>query len=119
MQIFGWMAKGTTIPSMKASCTIHETSFLATVCDASSDGMVCTVPSCRISSSLMDLIGSPLRIVIDGTIIEGVLSYYTIEESLYRIGISVDRRYRGSWRRICAERVAQQGFATARDHAHA
>lgn len=118
MGIFRWLNNERQIPSMSASCSIGETSLLVSICEATDDELVCTFPSCRIESSLMDLISMPATIRIDSTSIEGTLSYYTIEDSTCRVGISVDKRHRSAWRRICAEKIAEHCLSSTR-HAHA
>ncbi len=114
MNIFGWLTKCGPIQSMSASCSMEGTTMLVSVCEATSDGMVCTFPSCRLASSLMDLISTTATVRIGTTSLEGILSYYTIEESTCRIGITLDRRHLPAWRRICAEKAAERSVASAR-----
>lgn len=89
---------------MAAGCRLGEYYVQSSICEVSPDGMTCTIPSSRIQGSLMEILHTQVSVSINNTLLDGVLSWYTVEESAYRIGIAVDRKHRDPWRRIITER---------------
>ncbi len=114
MNILGWVSKVTPVDSMTVGCRFFESSVPCPVTDVSPSGMTCAVPSSRIRECLMDRLGEKIAISVDNRILEGVLAWYTIEESTYRIGITIERRHRPAWRAVLAGRAHNAVHPSAR-----
>jgi hypothetical protein len=107
MNLFGWRSKGIRVESMAAGCKLGGLYIQSSICEVSRNGMTCTIPSSRVQGSLMEMLHTEISVSIDNMLLDGILSWYTIEESSYLIGITIDRKQRSSWRRIFAERCRE------------
>ncbi len=114
MNILGWVSKVTPVDSMTVGCKFSESSVPCPVTEVSGRGMTCTVPWSRIRECLMDRLGEKVAISVDNRILEGVLAWYTIEESAYRIGITIERKHRAAWRSVLAGRAHNAVHPSAR-----
>jgi hypothetical protein len=103
MNLFGWYTKGYQIESMesmKVSCKIGEVYLQCSVHEVSRTDMSCTIPTCRVAQSLMDMLNKTIPVSINNMPMEGSLVWYTIEESTYRIGIAISPKDRPVWRKV-------------------
>lgn len=114
MNLFGWGSKGIRVESMGAGCKLGESYVQSSICEVSRNGMTCTIPSSRIQGSLMEMLDTQISVSIDNMLLDGVLSWYTIEESAYRIGIIIDQKHRASWRKIYACRCRESMLPNTR-----
>ncbi len=114
MNILRWVSKLTPVDSMTVGCRFFESSVPASVVEVSRSGMTCTVPSSRIRECLMDRLREKIAVSVDNRILEGVLAWYTIEESTYRIGITIDRKHRPAWRAVLAGKARTAVHPSAR-----
>lgn len=116
MNLFGWGSNVVRVDSMAAGCRLGENYVQSSIYEISGSGMACTIPSSRIHANLMEMLDTQLSVSIDNTLLDGILSWYTIEESTYRIGITIARKHRASWRKICAVRQ-RESMPQATSHA--
>jgi hypothetical protein len=100
MNLFGWYAKGYQIESMKVGCKIGEVYVQCSVNEVSRTDMTCTIPTCRVAQSLMDMLNKTITVSVNNMPMEGSLAWYTIEESTYRIGIAITPKDRPAWRKV-------------------
>jgi hypothetical protein len=100
MNLFGWYSKGYQIESMSVGCKIGEVYVQGSVDEVSRTDMTCTIPTCRIAQSLMDMLSKTITINVNNMFMEGSLAWYTIEESTYRIGIAITPKDRPVWRKV-------------------
>jgi hypothetical protein len=100
MNLFGWETKGYQIESMTAGCKFGEVYVQCSVDEVSRTDMTCTIPTCRIQQSLMDMLNKPVTVSVNNMLMEGSLAWYTIEESTYRIGIAITPKDRPVWRKV-------------------
>ena len=114
MNLFEWGSKGIQVESMVAGCKLGESYVQSSICEVSRTGMTCSIPSSRIQGSLMDMLDTKISVSIDNMLLDGILSWYTIEESAYRIGITIDQKHRASWRRIYAVRCRESMLPSTR-----
>jgi hypothetical protein len=97
MNLLGWYTKGYQIESMTVGCKIGDVYVQCTVDEVSRTDMTCTIPTCRIQQSLMDMLNRTITVSLDNMFMEGSLAWYTIEESTYRIGIDITPKDRHVW----------------------
>jgi hypothetical protein len=102
MNIFGWYTKGYQIESMTVGCKIGEVYVQGSVDEVSRTDMTCTIPTCRIAQSLMDMLNKSIVFSVNNMPMEGSLAWYTIEDSTYRIGIAISPKDRPVWRKVLA-----------------
>ncbi|HVN72878.1 MAG TPA: hypothetical protein VMU10_12750 [Desulfomonilia bacterium] len=114
MNLFGWGSKGFQVVSMTAGCKIGEGYFQCTIAEVSRKGLTCTFPTSRIQVSLIDMLDTTISISIDNMLMEGILSWYTIEESSYHIGITIHRKDRSAWLKVFARRCRSLMHTSAR-----
>lgn len=114
MNLFAWKTRTYQIESMTIGCSISDESVQCSVSDVSRSELTCTIPTSRIQKNLVEMLNSVVAIRLSNVVLEGTLNWYTIEESTYRIGISIARKDRGSWRKILAERSSSLLHASAR-----
>ncbi len=114
MNFFGWTNKRYQIESMTVGCKISDAYVQCTVGDVSRSDLTCSVPTCRIQDCLMDMLNTTLSLRVDNVIMEGTLTWYTIEESTYRLGISIAGKDRPAWRKALTEKNRSVMHASAR-----
>ncbi len=114
MNFFGWTNKRYQVESMTVGCKISDAYVQCAVGDVSRSDLTCSAPTCRIQDSLMDMLNKTLSLRVDNVIMEGTLNWYTIEESTYRIGISIAGKDRSAWRKALSERGRELLHASAR-----
>ena len=102
MNVFGWGSRNLKVESMSAGCKMGDGYIQCTVSEVSDNGMTCIFPTSRFKDSMMDVLHKPVSVSIDNTLIEGTLSWYTLEESTYQIGITIARKDRSAWRKVLA-----------------
>jgi hypothetical protein len=100
MYLFGWETKVYQIESMTVGCKIGEVYVQCSVDEVSRAGMTCTILTCRIAQSLMDMLNKNIPVSVNNMLMEGSLSWYTIEDSTYRIGIAITPKDRPAWRKV-------------------
>lgn len=100
MNLFGWSPRHFQVESMTAGCKIGDGYIQCSVGEVSGSGLTCVFPTSRIQVSLMDMLDKAISISIDNKLMEGTLTWYTIEESTYRIGITIENKDRSAWRKI-------------------
>jgi hypothetical protein len=100
MNLFGWYTKGYHIEPMTIGCKLGEIYVQCSVDEVSRTDMTCTIPTCRIQQSLMDMLDKTIPVSVNNMLMEGSLSWYTIEESTYRIGIAISPKDRSVWRKV-------------------
>jgi hypothetical protein len=114
MNLFSLGSKGFHVDSMTAGFKIGEGYIQGCVSEVSRTGMKCSFPTSRIQISLIDLLDKTISISIDNMLMEGTLSWYTIEESYYRIGINISRKDLSAWHKVFAGKCRGLVNASAR-----
>lgn len=114
MNLFGLGSKCIRVVSIAAGCKLGESYVQSSISEVSHNGMTCTIPSSRIRGCLMELLNTHISVSIDNMLLDGILSWYTIEDSAYRIGITIDENHRASWRRICTTRCRESVLPATR-----
>ena len=100
MNLFAWKTKGYQIESMAAGCKIGDVYVKCSVDEVSRTDMTCSIPTCRIQQSLMDMLNKTITVSVNNMLMEGSLTWYTIEESTYRIGIAITPKDRPVWHKV-------------------
>jgi len=114
MNLFRWTTKHYQVESMVIGLRISDAYVQCSAIDASGVDVTCTIPTSRIQTCLMDMLHTSLSLRVDNILLEGSLSWYTIEESTYHMGISIARKDRPAWRKIMQERSRRLLHASAR-----
>lgn len=114
MNLFGWGSKVFPVEPLAAGCKIEDSYVQCTISEVSRNGLTCSTPTSRIRNSLMGLLDQRISVSIDNTLLDGVLTWYTIEESSFRIGITIDSKDRAVWRKIISGRSRRIMHASAR-----
>jgi hypothetical protein len=114
MNLFALGSKGFQVESMTAGCKIGEGYIQCSIGEVSRTGMICTFPTSRIQNSIMDVLNKTVSISINNLLMEGTLCWYTIEESHYRVGITLARKDRTLWRKIFDSKCRRLIHASAR-----
>lgn len=117
MNLFGLGSKDIRVEAMAAGCKIGESYVQSSICEVSSRGMTCLIPSSRIRGSLIEMLDTCVSVSIDNMLLDGILSWYTIEDSAYRIGIIITPKHRASWKRIYTARC-RESMIPATQHSH-
>ena len=100
MNLFGWGPRHFQVESMAAGLKIGDGYIQCSVGEVSGSGLTCAFPTSRIQESLMEMLDKAVSISIDNKLIDGTFTWYTIEESTYRIGIIIDHKDRSAWRKM-------------------
>jgi hypothetical protein len=100
MNILGWGSRKIKVESMSAGCKIGDGYIQCTVSEVSDKGLTCIFPTSRFKESMTDVLHGIVSISIDNTLMEGTLSWYTLEESTYQIGIAIARKDLSAWRKV-------------------
>jgi hypothetical protein len=96
--------------SLHISCPDAGMSFWGRTRDISSHELCMEVPTTRIKTSLMQFINKDVIIRVENVIIDGSITWYTIEGDFYLINIAVNKRCRSAWKELVAvsDRLALQ-----------
>ncbi|GEM_PF-539708 len=114
MNLLGLASKEVRVESMAAGCKIGESYVQSSICEVSRCSIICTIPSSRIKDNLMEMLDREISISLDNMLLDGIFSWYTIEDSLYRIGITIAPKHRSSWRKILSARCRVMMQASTR-----
>jgi hypothetical protein len=104
MNFFGWGARLLLVDPMAAGFKIGDSYVQGSVKEVSRTGLAIAVQTSRLQDGLLDMLNTSISLSIENMILEGTLSWYTIEESSYWIGITISPKLRPAWRKIIANR---------------
>jgi hypothetical protein len=105
MNLWGWSSRSIKVEHMTASCKINEGYVLGSIREVSRKGLSLDVRTSRLQDGLNDMLNKSISLTVDNVILEGTLSWYTIEGSSYQIGITIASKQRASWNKIFANQV--------------
>lgn len=77
-----------------------ETHIEGSTMDISRKGLCMNIPTPRIKGHLLDLLHKDVTLEIKNETIDGNIRWYTLDETSYIIGISIDKRFNPQWKRI-------------------
>lgn len=80
--------------------TLEGEPIAGTTRDISPKGLCLEVPTPRVKVNLAELLDKNVTLLLDNTSIAGVIRWYTVEEAVYQIGISIDRSSKDAWKRL-------------------
>jgi hypothetical protein len=105
MNLWGWGTQCIKVENMPASCKIGEGYVQGSIHEVSRTGLSLDIRTSRLQDGLNNMLHQAISLSIDNTVLEGTLSWYTLEGSFYRIGITVSEKQRSSWRKIFSNSV--------------
>lgn len=80
--------------------TLDGEPIAGTTRDISPKGLCLEIPTPRIKVNLAELLDQQVTLLLDNTSITGVIKWYTVEEAIFQIGISIERRSKAAWKRL-------------------
>jgi hypothetical protein len=80
--------------------TIESDHIAGTTRDISKRGLCLELPTPRLKTSPVDLLNERVTLCLENETIIGSIKWYTVEGSIYQIGISIDRKSTAAWKRI-------------------
>lgn len=90
--------------SLNISCAAEDLSFRGMTRETSRNDLCLEVPTTKIKLSLTDFINKDVTVSFENVILNGSISWYTIEGDYYFIGIRIARTHQSAWKGILAER---------------
>lgn len=83
--------------------TLEGEPIAGTTRDISSKGLCLEVPTARVKVNLAELLDQNVTLLMEPDIIAGSIKWYTVEEAVYQIGISIDKQSKAVWKRLSEE----------------
>ncbi len=100
-----WSTRSVKVENMPAGCKIGDGYVSGAIREVSKNGLEIEIRTSRLPDGLNDLLHQPITLTIENAILEGTLSWYTIEGFAYRVGITISPKQRAAWIKIFSERV--------------
>jgi hypothetical protein len=105
MNLWGWGTRCIKVENMPASCKIGEGYVQGSIHEVSRTGLSLDIRTSRLQDGLNDWLHQPITLTIENAILEGTLSWYTIDGFSYRVGITISPKQRAVWIKIFSERL--------------
>lgn len=105
MNFLGWSTKPIKVEHMPANCKIGDGYVPGSIREVSRKGLEIEIRTSRLQDGLNEMLHQPITLMIENTIIEGTLTWYTIEGFSYRVGIEILPKQRDAWIKIFSDRV--------------
>ena len=99
------------------TCTFEDLAVVGTTKYLSPRGLCLQIPTTRIKLSLLEMLNKDVLLEVKNVTIAGCIGWYTIDDDLYRIGITIHKKHIQEWKRIVsqsAEAVLNAGMGHAR-----
>lgn len=90
--------------SLNISCPGRDLSFWGTTRELAVKDFCLAVPTTRIKTTFSQLLNENVTIACESVLLEGMVSWYTIEGDYYLIGISIGKAHRSAWKNILSEK---------------
>jgi len=100
-----WSTRPIKVENMPASCKIGDGYVPGSIREVSRKGLEIEIKTSRLQDGLNDWLHQPITLTIENAILEGTLSWYTIEGFTYRVGITISPKQRAAWIKIFSERA--------------
>jgi len=68
--------------------------------DISSKGLCLELSTLRVKESLFGILNTTVSLLFENEVMSGTVRWYTVEETTYQIGISIERQSKSTWKRI-------------------
>lgn len=88
--------------------TLGSTRVAGTTRDISPQGLCLEIPTPRMTVNLAELLNETVMMGIENASIAGTLKWYTVEESVFQIGICIDRASKSAWKHLIDEYSRQK-----------
>lgn len=76
--------------------------------DISPKGLCLEIPSARIKTGFFGLLNTNVIIQYENEMMDGTIRWYTLEESTYQIGVSIERSSKALWKKIIDHHLSQE-----------
>ncbi len=90
--------------SLNITCPGQQLSFWGTTRELGAKDLCLAVPTTRIRTTFSQFLNENVTITCENVILEGCVSWYTIEGDYYLIGISIGKAHRSAWKSLLSEK---------------
>lgn len=90
--------------SLNVTCPGQELSFWGTTRELGAKDFCLAVPTTRIKTTFSQILNENVTIACENVLLEGNVSWYTIEGDYYLIGISIGKAHRSAWKNLLSEK---------------
>lgn len=104
MNFCEWGARFMKVAPMAASVKIGGSYVQGSVREVSRTGLALGIQTSRLQDGLLDMLNTTVSLSVETVIIEGTLTWYTIEGASYSIGVTISEKDRTAWRKLIAGR---------------
>ena len=105
MNFSAWVGRSVQVDPMAASLKFGDSYVQGSVSEASRTALALAIQTSRFQDGLLDMLNTTVSLSIEGVILEGTLSWYTLEGASYRMGITISPKLRSAWRKILASKT--------------
>jgi hypothetical protein len=80
--------------------------------DISPKGLCLEISTLRVKVSIFGILNTTVTLLYENEIMSGTIRWYTVEEAMYQIGISIDKQSKSTWKKIIDQHM-RHGFRGA------